>query len=338
MTSTHRYWLIACMACVVMMVFIGGVTRLTESGLSIVEWKLISGTLPPLSDSAWEKEFSDYQTSPEFTKKNAHFTLADFKKIYWLEYLHRLMGRITGLVFLLPLIVFWMRRLAPPALLRRMLFITVLVGLQGTVGWVMVASGLEHQPRVSPIKLAMHLTLAFSVFGLLVYTYLQHSGAAVLDKPRPNLRRLIKLCLLLFAIQLIMGAIVAGLDAGLSYNSFPLMDGRWIPSGLHLLSPWWLNHLENIATVQFQHRLMALILVKVVLLAAWYIFTRHPEGRAWAYGLLIVVLCQFTLGVLTLLSHVNIWLASAHQLLALVLLACILRVFYASGAITSRAH
>lgn len=328
-TRFHQRWLIACMVCVVLMVFIGGVTRLTESGLSIVEWKLVSGTFPPLSEEAWAQEFAEYKTSPEFNQKNAHFSVNDFKKIYWLEYIHRLMGRITGLVFLLPLLYFAVRKSAPAPFLKRMTIITALIGAQGAVGWIMVASGLEHQPRVSPIKLALHLSLALSVFGLTYLTYLRENALPKLASAPPALYYSARGLLVLVAVQIILGAIVAGTDAGYSYNTYPLMDGRFVPEGLFLLSPWWLNLLENITTVQFQHRMGALILINAALGFTVYAWKKCPELRTplcWLFG---VMCAQFILGVATLLSVVSLPLASAHQLVALALMACLLRIIHA---------
>lgn len=328
---SHKRWLIACMLCVALMVFIGGVTRLTESGLSIVEWKLVSGTLPPLSDAAWEQEFSEYKQSPEYIKKNAHFELSEFKNIFWLEYIHRLMGRITGLVFFLPLMWFFIKKSAPPRFLKRMFFISLLVATQGAVGWIMVASGLVDQPRVSPIKLAMHLSLAFSVFGLLVYSYMQFTGARGFATPDRKLFYGARILLGLFACQLVLGAIVAGTDAGLSYNTYPLMDGKFVPDGLFILSPTWLNMLENITMVQWQHRIMALILVKAALVLSWYVLRYHRDGASWAIWLIIIILAQFTLGIAALLSALALPLASMHQMMALALLAIVTRLVQASS-------
>lgn len=316
------------MVMVVCMVFIGGVTRLTESGLSIVEWKMVSGILPPMSDSAWEAEFAEYKTSPEFIKKNTHFGVEEFKNIYWLEWLHRLLGRITGLVFLLPLIIFAVQKKLPKPLFWRMFAISALVGTQGTVGWIMVASGLEDAPRVNPIKLALHLSIAFTIFCALLWTFLQ------LTRLRPSrshagVRTGVRVLLGITVVQIILGALVAGLDAGYSYNTYPLMDGEFIPSQLYLLSPWWKNHLESILTVQFQHRMGALILVISTLALVAYAW-RHwfPEERPWLKALLLILGIQFLLGVSTLLTHMNIWVASAHQLVALALLAVLTLLMY----------
>lgn len=330
-SRTIKWWLILCMACVVAMVWIGGVTRLTESGLSIVEWKLLSGTLPPLTEHAWQAEFDAYKTSPEYEKVNRHFDLEAFQGIFWLEYLHRLLGRITGLVFLVPLLYFAVRRRMPAPFLWRMFGISALVGAQGAVGWLMVASGLIDQPRVSPIKLALHLSLAVSVFGLLYYTYLRERSVPRLTQFPSVLRYGARVLLAIFAVQLVLGAIVAGIDAGYSYNTYPLMDGKFVPIGLYLLDPWWANHLENIVTVQFQHRMGALALATATLAFAYHAYKKLPQHTGLATLLAIAISLQFLLGIATLLSVMALPLASAHQVVALFLLAVILRFVYLTG-------
>ncbi len=318
-------WLKAVMVLVVLMVALGGFTRLSESGLSIVEWKLFSGTFPPLSAEAWDTEFAAYQQSPEYQQVNQHFGVAEFKKIYWLEYLHRLLGRIIGLSVILPLAWFWARGMLTPAMKRRGVALAVLVAAQGTVGWVMVASGLVDQPRVAPVKLALHLSLAFVFFLALLDTYwrLRPVRQEVVSSA---IAWAVKGVFLLIFLQIILGALVAGLDAGLSYNTYPLMDGAWVPEGLHRLDPWWKNHLESVLTVQFQHRMGAVVVVAAALLLAalsWHQL-RHRTPLQW---LLALISLQFLLGVATLLTHVQMVLAVAHQLLALALLAtCLMLV------------
>lgn len=321
-----RRWLMTLMALVALMVLVGGVTRLTESGLSIVEWKLFTGTFPPMTEEAWQKEFSDYQTSPQYKQVNLDFNVHDFKKIFWLEYLHRLLGRVIGLVAIIPLAYFLARRALPRALGWRMTGIAALIGAQGGVGWIMVASGLVDQPRVEPIKLALHLMLAFTVFVLMLWTYWQMQ-----QHPRPLARRWAAFAarglVLLTTIQIAFGALVAGLRAGKTYNTFPKMDGQWIPEGLHLLQPWWLNHLESVLTVQFQHRVGAWLLAACVL-GFVVTYWRQSALRPVLVALAAVVVAQFALGVITLLSGVALWLASAHQLMALLLLALLVRACY----------
>ena len=319
-------WLLACILMVALMVSVGGVTRLTESGLSIVKWNLISGTLPPMSAEAWQHEFDDYKQTPQYKKVNSDFQVGDFKHIFWLEYLHRLLGRAIGMVVLAPLLYFLARQQLTCALVKRCFFIFVLIGAQGTVGWVMVASGLNDQPRVEPLKLAAHLLLAFSVFSLMLWTRWQ-----VLGQARPAASRcvakLARLTLVLLIIQITFGALVAGLRAGLTYNTYPLMDGQLIPGGLHLMQPWWLNHVENVLTVQFQHRMTAILVVASTMtlcIVGW----RHRHLHTTLRMILIAICSQFVLGVATLLSHVEIPLASAHQLLALILVGLMIRALY----------
>ena len=324
-----RRWLGVCAVLVALMVLIGGLTRLTESGLSIVEWKLLSGTLPPLSRAAWQAEFEAYQATPQFKLVNHAFTLGDFQSIYWLEYLHRLLGRVIGLAVMLPLVYFAARRAFSPRLFRRMLGLLLLVGAQGTVGWIMVASGLVDAPRVAPIKLALHLLLAFGFFAALLVTRWQVGESDSTAQPAASvgLRVLAWLALAASVLQIGFGALVAGLRAGLSYNTYPLMDGALIPDGLHTLSPWWLNHVESVLTVQFQHRMGALLVVALVALLALRL-RQISAHRRLAHALFLALFGQFTLGVVTLLSGVNLWLASLHQLGALVLFALLVRGVY----------
>jgi len=322
-----RRWLLLCMALVAMMVLIGGLTRLTESGLSIVKWKLVTGTLPPLSAESWNQEFTDYQASPQYKLVNHDFSLADFQHIYWLEYLHRLIGRLVGLAIFLPFLYFLARRQLGRFMVVRSLQMFFLVALQGTVGWVMVASGLHNEPRVEPLKLALHLSLAFSLFLLMLWTYWQLSGRTRFSTSAPIAFSARALFLVIFA-QIIFGALVAGLRAGLSYNTYPLMDGQWVPDGLWTLSPWWRNHLESILTVQFQHRMGALVVLAIgfaIVATAWRkTVALHRELRILLWALLL----QFSLGVATLLSQVNHGFASTHQLGALVLLSAALNLVY----------
>jgi cytochrome c oxidase assembly protein subunit 15 len=322
-------WLLAVMALVVVMVALGGFTRLTESGLSIVEWNLVSGTLPPLSHEAWEKEFAAYQTSPQFKQVNSDFSVSDFQKIFWLEYLHRLLGRIIGLATVLPFFYFAVRKQLSLRMFRRGLALSVLVAAQGAVGWIMVASGLVDEPRVAPIKLALHLSLAFVFFLALLWTYWQVRGD---HRHHSSLYTVSRWLFALIFAQVIFGALVAGLDAGLSYNTYPLMDGSFIPEGLHRIEPWWKNHVESVLTVQFQHRMAALALVAACLgfaMAAWKRAT-HAQ-RHTVIWLISALKLQFALGVLTLLTGVHMWLAVAHQLGALLLIAVALRITYQFG-------
>jgi len=322
-----RRWLTVCAALVALMVLIGGLTRLTESGLSIVEWKLFSGILPPMSHEAWEVEFAAYKTSPEYLKVNKGFSPGDFQRIFWLEYIHRVLGRVIGLALILPFIYFVARRQLSKPLIKRMAFACVLVAAQGTVGWIMVASGLVEQPRVEPLKLALHLSLALTLFAVLLWTRWQVAThrPTYASQGRVGLH----LLALAVAIQIVLGALVAGLDAGYSYNSFPLMDGALIPEGLHHLQPWWLNHVESILTVQFQHRIGAYAVVVLASLCVACLWRQAvPAQRTWLAALAGGVFLQFALGVATLLSVMNIALASLHQMGAVLLLGITLRLIW----------
>lgn len=320
-------WLLLVILAVWGMVIIGGLTRLTDSGLSIVEWKPISGTLPPLSAESWQAEFSHYQQSPQYLKINKGMSLEEFKGIFWLEYWHRVAGRVLGFLFLLPLVYFSIRHHLPRWLSLRLGAVFVLGGMQGALGWYMVKSGLVDVPMVSPFRLAAHLGMAFLIIGILVWTMLQLNG------PRGTATKASRfagwLAALVF-VQVLLGALVAGLDAGLTYNSFPLMDGRIIPGGLYAMQPWWINHFENVAMVQFQHRLGAYLLAAVM--AAFAVFAWRqgisPRARMLLLALIGVFLLQFALGVLTLLHHVPMVLASKHQAVAAILFAICLWLCY----------
>lgn len=324
-----RRWLTLCAVLVVAMVLIGGLTRLTESGLSIVQWKLFSGILPPLTDEAWHTEFDAYKQTPEYKHVNSGFSVWDFRRIFWLEYIHRVLGRLIGLTLILPFAYFAARRMLPKPLMRRMGFACLLVAAQGTVGWIMVASGLVDEPRVAPLKLALHLSLALLLFLLLLWTRWQVSGT-----PRGTAHRrdawLVRILWLAVGLQIIFGALVAGLDAGYAYNTFPLMDGRFIPTDLYFFSPWWLNHVENMRTVQFQHRMLAYLVVIGMFMLVVRIWKRASgTQRTWLGVLACAVAFQFTLGLFTLLTVVNIALASLHQLGAVLLIGVLARLAWA---------
>ncbi len=321
-----RTWLVACYLCVFLMVLIGGLTRLTESGLSIVEWKPVTGALPPLTTQSWEAEFAAYKSSPQYVKVNKGMTLGDFQNIYWLEYIHRLMGRITGFVFLLPLLYYAAYRRYGGWLMVRMAQLTVLVGAQGAIGWFMVKSGLVDAPYVSPFRLALHLFVAFTVGALLVTTAIrwreQHTPetSPLSSGGEASMLVFSFFVLAMVMLQILLGALVAGYDAGLAYNTFPLMDGQWIPEGVGSLSPWYSNLFHNTITVQFQHRVMAFVAAGLVL--AHYIVLRRSGQRVATRLALIatcIVIIQMAVGILTLIHIVPTGLASLHQMIAFLL-------------------
>ena len=311
-------WLFVCAAMVFVMVVLGGATRLTESGLSMVEWKPLT-ILPPLTDADWAKEFAAYQQFPEFVKKNSWMSVGDFKEIYWLEFTHRLWGRLIGFVFFVPFVVFLARRQIDRPHFWKFLGLFALGGAQGLLGWYMVASGLVDRPDVSQYRLAAHLITAFACFGLLLWVGMDlrraggssQSVTADTDRIRP-LAAFITLYALLVVTS---GAFVAGLDAGKGYNTFPLMDGELVPSGLYAETPWYLNWFENHMTVQFNHRILAMILVGLIV---WQWFrARHlnlsSTTRAWVNTLLAMAFVQAALGITTLLLVVPVGWALAHQ-------------------------
>lgn len=320
-----RIWIITCYACVFLMVLIGGLTRLTESGLSIVEWKLVEGTFPPLTSEGWMKEFLAYQQTPQYQKVNQGMSLSDFQGIYWLEYLHRLMGRITGLIFLVPLLYFALTQKVPAWVLKRMSLLTLLVGAQGFMGWYMVKSGLVNDPYVSPFRLAAHLFLAFAVAGALTATWLRlkfDAGNPMFSRPVSPFTLILSIIVTgAVLVQVLMGALVAGYDAGLAYNTFPLMDGDWLPSGLMLLDPWYRNFFENTLTIQFQHRITAFIVAALVIGQFLYLCRLYPRHILLftSYWTLVITACQILIGIATLLYSVPTYLASLHQMTAFIL-------------------
>lgn len=322
-------WLFVLCGMVTVMVGLGGATRLTDSGLSMVEWQPLT-VLPPLTEPEWQATFDKYRQFPEYQKKNYGMTLAEFKGIFWLEYLHRLWGRAIGVVFALPFLWFLVRGAVDRPLALRLGGLFVLGGMQGLVGWLMVRSGLVDQPMVSPVRLAAHLGLAFLILVLMLRLaldlWLAEGRTVVAAGARRFAAAARAFGVAVFAVAL-SGALVAGLDAGLTYNTFPLMDGRLVPKGLHLHAPWWVNHLDNVTTVQFQHRLLAVTLVALALgLAAWALRLGDAlPARARTAAVVVAALAvgQMTLGIATLLLVVPATLGVAHQLGALAVLSAV---------------
>jgi cytochrome c oxidase assembly protein subunit 15 len=320
-------WLLACAALVLAMVVVGGVTRLTHSGLSIVEWQPLVGALPPLSDSHWQELFAKYRETPEFKLVNHDMTLEGFKRIFWWEYAHRLLGRIIGVVFLLPFLWFLLKRRLDPALAWKLAGVFVLGSLQGVLGWYMVQSGLIDNPRVSHFRLTAHLGVALAIFVAELWIAL---GLLSSPAPRDSVNsRLASLALGLVALvfaQALAGGFVAGLRAGLAYNTFPLMNGALLPPEWLMLDPWPLNFLYNMATVQLVHRTLAWLLLVLVPLLWWRVRAADAsfEARLASNALLAMLLIQFALGVATLLTHVALPLAALHQAGAVLLLGAAL--------------
>jgi cytochrome c oxidase assembly protein subunit 15 len=318
-----RAWLIAVALLIFAMVIVGGATRLTESGLSITEWKPVTGTLPPLSEADWQSEFAKYRTIPQF-QLNRGMTLAEFKTIYWWEWAHRFLGRFIGVAFLLPFLFFLWRGWVEPGLRARLWIIFGLGALQGAIGWWMVASGLAGRVDVSQYRLATHLTLACVIYAAIVWTARRLASCAEAMQVPPRLRIGAHVLLWFVLVQIYLGALVAGLDAGLIYDTWPLIDGHFVPPTRELFpdEPWWHNMFENRLTVQFNHRMAAYLLWLAAMLHAVDAarsLRRHPVALG-AAALAVAVTLQAVLGILTLLYQVPISLALAHQGLALIVL------------------
>ena len=316
-------WLIAVAALIAIMVLVGGATRLTESGLSIVEWKPVTGTLPPLTEAQWEQAFEGYKAIPQYRELNAGMSLHEFKTIFWWEWSHRLLGRVIGAVYLLPFLFFLWRGAFGAELKKRLWVIFALGALQGAVGWWMVASGLTQRTEVSQYRLATHLMLALIIFASIVWTLRRMD-----TRPQPVAPGRLKFSgvalLVVTLVQLYFGALVAGLRAGRVYNTWPEIDGAFIPSAARLWfeEPWWRNLFDNTLTVQFEHRMTAYALLILAVLHAVDAM-RMRAGKALvggAWWLVAAIILQAALGILTLLNQVPIDLALAHQAVAIVVL------------------
>ena len=318
-----RWWLIAVAALIAIMVLVGGATRLTESGLSIVEWKLVTGALPPLNEAQWTQAFEGYKSIPQYRELNAGMSLVEFKTIFWWEWSHRLLGRVIGGVYLLPFLFFLWRGALGAELKRRLWLIFGLGALQGAVGWWMVASGLSERIEVSQYRLATHLVLALLIFAATVWTLRRLTERPQVVAPW-RLKFTSAVLLTLTFVQLYFGALVAGLRAGRVYNTWPEIDGAFIPTADRLLfeTPWWRNLFDNTLTVQFEHRMTAYALFALALLHAIDAMrsgtVRSVISGAW--WLLAAITVQATLGILTLLNQVPIDLALTHQAVAIVVL------------------
>ncbi|MCC7077596.1 MAG: COX15/CtaA family protein [Acidimicrobiia bacterium] len=316
------------------MIVLGGVTRLTQSGLSIVDWDPVMGTLPPLTQDAWEEAFGEYKAFPEYEAENSDMTLGEFKGIFWVEWAHRLVGRVIGLALILPTIWFALRRRIDRPLFVRLLVIFGLVALEGVLGWVMVASGLVDMPRVSPVRLSAHLVLATVIFGAVLWTALDVLDRSPPDTPAPAAGRKAGWALLGFVLlTMVSGGFVAGTRAGFAYNTFPLMGGRLVPEGLLEETPVWANFLDNMATVQFQHRVLALLLFGCVVAYGAYLLSHSARGRlrAAAWALIGLAVLQVGLGISTLLLAVPVALGTAHQAVAVALFGLTLFTVHESG-------
>jgi heme a synthase len=322
-------WLFICAIMIFVMVVLGGVTRLTHSGLSMVEWKPATGFLPPMTEQVWQETFEKYQQYPEFKIKNPDMDLTGFKSIFWLEFIHRVWGRSIGIVFLIPFMFFLFRKKLDRKLIPKLITMFILGGLQGVLGWFMVKSGLSDRPDVSQYRLTAHLIFAFILYGWILWT------ALGLLFPKPHTfkqqsahayKGFLSALTLLLVIAIISGGFVAGTDAGFIYNTFPLMGETLIPKDLFAFDPLIKNFFENVVTIQFTHRVLT-ILIFVSAIGFWFktLNQELPERTRMAlHCLLATVILQVTLGITTLLFVVPVALAASHQAGALVLLTAML--------------
>jgi cytochrome c oxidase assembly protein subunit 15 len=320
-------WLLALVGLVFVMVVVGGITRLTESGLSMVRWEPVSGAIPPLNAEQWQAEFDAYRASPQYLEVNRGMSLADFKDIFFWEYVHRLLGRLIGLAFALPLLWFAWRRAIPRGYGWRLGALLALGGLQGAIGWWMVASGLVDRPEVSHIRLAVHLLTAFAIFAGLFWTALDLSNPG----SRPSRMPTVAIWgLSLLGLQMLFGAYVAGLEAGYAFNSWPRMGDEWFPAGTAMLQPFLTNFVDNPIVVQFVHRWLAFLVAGVLLFLAALAWERGL--RSAAVALVLALAFQIALGILTLLSGVELWIAASHQGMAVLLLGTTLYAAHQLGS------
>jgi cytochrome c oxidase assembly protein subunit 15 len=314
-------WLLAVCGMIWAMVALGGATRLTGSGLSIMEWAPLSGILPPLSQAEWQRLFDLYRTVPQYQLLNAGFGMEGFQRIFWLEWAHRVWGRLIGMAYLLPFLWFWATGRIPRPLLPRLLLLFALGGMQGVIGWFMVASGFdEGRTAVSPYRLVLHLGMAFVLYGAVLWTAL---GLLRATRPQPvtsGVKAPLMLAFWLGVATMLAGGFVAGIRAGFTYNTFPLMDGALVPAGYLDLQPWWRNLTANIAAVQFNHRLLATATLAAALWAAWSARRLAGPARLLAWGFAASIGLQYALGILTLIHVVPVGLGTLHQAVAVLVL------------------
>jgi cytochrome c oxidase assembly protein subunit 15 len=325
-------WLMICIQLVATMVLVGGYTRLSGSGLSITKWAPVHGVIPPYNQEQWEEEFTAYKATPQYKLIHNDMSLEGFKTIFWPEYIHRLLGRIVGMVFFIPLLIFTLRSSISKRFFWRMAGIFALGGLQGTIGWIMVKSGLENSPYVSHTKLALHLSLAFTIFALILWVildiyYYNSNQPPNSRKPRPPAGKnrafnYYRMWVCLFFLQIIFGGFMAGLHAGLIYNTWPTMNGEFVPDGMFSNSSAE-TMLQNITFIQFIHRMLAVFLA-ISFLIWCYVNKGYIKNKCLGNGCILmasVIFAQFVLGVLTLVYHVPLILALIHQVNALFLWA-----------------
>jgi len=318
-------WLLTGCSLIFLMVLVGGITRLTNSGLSMVDWKLIMGAIPPIGEAEWIETFNKYKQFPEYQKINFQFTLEEFKSIFFWEYLHRIMGRLIGIIFLIPFIYFLVKKKITGKLINQCLIILGMGALQGFFGWWMVKSGLVKDPDVSHYRLAVHLITAFLTFAYTLWVALSLIYPEKSDNSSKKVRLIANMLLILTIIQIVYGAFVAGLDAGKIMNTYPKMGDSWIHESVTAITPIWKNFIEGLGGVQFIHRVLAHFVVAMVIYL--YLLASKLELRIVQLKglkmLLFIVFVQFLLGVFTLLYGVPIWLGVAHQIGAFLLLGAV---------------
>lgn len=317
-------WLLTCAVVIFGMILLGGVTRLTDSGLSMVEWRPLMGIIPPLSQGDWQDLFLKYQQFPEYQKINLGMTMSEFKVIFMYEYLHRVLGRLIGLLFFIPFVYFYFSRRISPQLLPKLLLMLVLGGCQGLMGWYMVKSGLVDVPHVSQYRLTAHLGLAIVIYGFIIWT-----AFGLINKPCDQPAGLGKPACILSALVFLMilsGGLVAGTKAGYAYSTWPLMGDSFVPAGLYSMSPAWLSAFENITTIQFNHRIFAYIIALLLIGFSVFALRKNISSnvRIGIYSMLFLLVVQITLGISTLIFHVPVAIAAAHQVGAVALLTATL--------------
>ena len=333
-----RIWLGCIAALIVAMILVGGATRLTDSGLSITEWQPILGAVPPLDEADWAQAFEAYRKIPEYIELKRGMTLEEFKTIYWWEWAHRFLGRLIGIAFFVPFVAFWLVGYIPRALLPRLIGLFLLGGFQGAVGWYMVKSGLVERTDVSQYRLAAHFGIALLILGYTLWLLFGCARRAEARRTVPASRApawVAGSILALIFVQLLAGALVAGLNAGMGFNTWPLINGAFVPSGLGEASPWYLNLFENPLTVQFDHRMLGYAIVLAALGQLAWLGVRgapHPLlGSALTLALLAVL--QAVIGVWTLLLAVPLMLGLAHQAGAIAVFAAALYHFWLARSV-----
>jgi len=326
-----RAWFISGAVLVMLILIVGGITRLTGSGLSMTDWKPILGAIPPLNEAQWNDAFEQYKQFPEYQQINKGMDLSEFKFIFFWEYLHRMLGRMIGIVFLVPFIYFVAKKKLNAKWMKRSVWLLILGGSQGLMGWYMVQSGLVDVPYVNPYRLTAHLLLAFTIFGFCIwYAADLTKFRSELEPRKRELSKWLKIFFGILIVQVAWGALVAGLDAGHVYNTFPKMYQYWIPPEVMALEPWYQNFTENSSMVQFIHRALATLL-GLMAIGYWIrLFTvqSSKSAKLWGGAIFALVLVQYVLGVFTLITHVQISLGVLHQFVALLLVGVVLISIY----------